>query len=89
MIRNDTELQVTLERIGCFQQRAAHLRRTETNLINYRLSVAGFLVEIDRMNLEVREYLLCHPSAAEPMQVDRQRVIRGGPLSHHRERMVG
>jgi hypothetical protein len=73
MIRKDTELQVALERIGRFQQRATHLRRTETNPINYRLSVAGFQVEIDRMNLEVREYLLCHPSEAEPMEVGRQR----------------
>jgi hypothetical protein len=31
MIRNDTELQVTLERITRFQQEVAHLRRTETN----------------------------------------------------------
>jgi hypothetical protein len=73
MIRNDTELQVTLERIGRFQQRVAHLRRTETNPVNYRLSVAGFLAEIDRMNLEVREYLSCHPSETEPMEVGRQR----------------
>jgi hypothetical protein len=29
----------------------------ETNLANYRLSASGFLAEIDRMQLEVREYL--------------------------------
>ena len=65
MIRNDAELQVTLERIARFQQQVAHLRRTETNPTNYRLSVSGFLAEIDRMNLEVREYLSHHPSEAE------------------------
>ena len=29
----------------------------ETNPVNYRLSAYGFLAEIDRMQLEVREYL--------------------------------
>lgn len=62
MIRNDQELRVTLERIAHFQQLLEHLRRTETNPANYRLSAAGFLAEIDRMNLEVREYLSLHPS---------------------------
>jgi hypothetical protein len=33
----------------------------ETNSGNYRLSVSGFLAEIDRMQLEVREYLSLHP----------------------------
>jgi hypothetical protein len=65
MIRNDAELQVTLERIARFQQQVVHLRRLETNPTNYRLSVSGFLAEIDRMNLEVREYLSRHPSEAE------------------------
>ena len=72
MSRNDMELQVTLERIGRFQQQMAHLCRTEINPVNYRLSVAGFLAEIDRMNLEVREYLSFHPSEAEPMEVGQQ-----------------
>jgi hypothetical protein len=35
----------------------AHLRRVEPNPTNYRLSASGFLAEIDRMQLEVREYL--------------------------------
>jgi len=30
--------------------------KTETNPVNYRASVSGFLAEIDRMQLEVREY---------------------------------
>lgn len=57
MIANDRELQATLERIAWFQQQAAHLRKTETNPVNYRAAVSGFLGEIDRMQLEVREYL--------------------------------
>jgi hypothetical protein len=34
----------------------------ETNPVNYHLSVSGFLAEIDRMQLEVREYLSLHPA---------------------------
>ena len=39
----------------------AHLRNAEANPINYRAAVPGFLTEIDRMQLEVREYLSLHP----------------------------
>jgi hypothetical protein len=61
MIRNDQELAVTLERISKFQMQVAHLRNTETNPANFHASVSGFLAEIDRMQLEVREYLSVHP----------------------------
>jgi len=62
MIRNDQELEATKERITYFQQQVEKLRRVETNPQNYRLSAGGYLAEIDRMNLEVREYLSLHPS---------------------------
>ena len=62
MIRNDQELEGTKERIRYFQQQVEKLRQVETNPQNYRLSAGGFLAEIDRMNLEVREYLSLHPS---------------------------
>lgn len=62
MIQNNLELEATLERLHYFQQQLAKLRETETNLQNYRLSSGGYLSEIDRMNLEVREYLSFHPS---------------------------
>lgn len=61
MIANDQELKVTLDRIAQFQAQVAHLRNTETNPANYRAAVSGFLTEIDRMQLEVREYLSLHP----------------------------
>jgi hypothetical protein len=64
MIRNDDELHTTLERIAAFQQQLEHLRRVEVSPANYRLSAAGFLAEVDRMNLEVREYLASHPGEA-------------------------
>jgi hypothetical protein len=66
VISNDQELQVTLDRIARFQSQVAHLRRTESNPRNYRAAVAGFLAEIDRMQLEVREYLSLHPSELVP-----------------------
>ena len=62
MIRNDQELDATLDRIRDFQEQVEKLRQVETNPTNYRLSAGGYLAEIDRMNLEVREYLLLHPS---------------------------
>ena len=61
MITNDQQLQTTLERIAWFQNQVTYLRKTETNPVNYRASVAGFLAEIDRMQLEVREYLSVLP----------------------------
>jgi hypothetical protein len=64
MIRNDQELDATLERIQHFQALLAHLRKTETNPTNYRLSSSGFIAEFDRMQLEVREYLSVLPSQA-------------------------
>ena len=62
MINNDQELQVMLDRIRQFQFQVADIRRTERNPQNYRLSVSGFLAELDRMNLEIRDYLWSHPA---------------------------
>ena len=61
MIHNEEEYKTTLERISQFQKQVEHLRKVETNPENYRLSVSGFLAELDRMNLDVREYLWLHP----------------------------
>lgn len=62
MIANDEQLKTTQERIAWFQQQAAYLRQKEKNPVNYRAAVSGFLAEVDRMQLEVREYLSLHPS---------------------------
>jgi hypothetical protein len=66
MIASDQELQVTLKRIAKFQDQLLHLRRVETNPANYHASASGFLAEIDRMQLEVREYLAVHPRETAP-----------------------
>ena len=62
MIANGEELKVTLDRIARFHEQAAHLRRAESNPDNYRAAVSGFIAEIDRMQLDVGEYLMHHPS---------------------------
>ena len=62
MIHNDQELEAIKERIRYFQQQVERLRQVEINPRNYRLSAGGYLAEMDRMNLEVREYLSLHPS---------------------------
>lgn len=66
MITNDRELQTTLDRIRRFQNQLAHLRNTEANPVNFHASASGFLAEIDRMQLEVREYLSAHPADVAP-----------------------
>jgi hypothetical protein len=68
MITNDQELEATQERIRHFHAQLAHLRKVEANPLTYRLSASGFLAEIDRMQLDVREFLALHPSelAASP-----------------------
>ena len=64
MINNDQELQVMVDRVRRFQNQVANIRRTESNPENYRLSVSGFLAELDRMNLEIRDYLWSQPAEA-------------------------
>ncbi len=62
MINNDQELRSMQERIQYFQRQVARLREVEKNPANYRLSAGGYLAELDRMMLEVREYFWLHPA---------------------------
>lgn len=62
MIKNDHELEVTQDRIRQFERQVAQIRKTESNAENYRVAAAGFLAEIDRMNLEIRDYLWSLPA---------------------------
>ena len=62
MITTDQQFQTTLDRIAWFQQQAIQLRKTETNPVNFQAAVSGFLAEIDRMQLDVCEYLSFLPS---------------------------
>ena len=62
MIQTEQEYETTMERIALFRRQIEHLRKTETNPNNYRLSASGYLAELDRMLLEVREFLWSHPT---------------------------
>lgn len=62
MINNDQELKTTLDRISWFHAQLTQLRKTETNPRNYRAASSGFLAEIDRMQLQVREYFSVLPT---------------------------
>lgn len=62
MIQTEQEYQAALQRIERFQRQVEQLRKTETNPHNYRLSASGYLAELDRMQLEVRDYLWAHPA---------------------------
>ena len=62
MIQNEQEYRTTLKRIERFQRQIEELRKRESNPENYRLSASGFLAELDRMNLDIREYLWSLPA---------------------------
>lgn len=62
MIANDQELQITQNRLARLHAQVLQLRRVETNPAAYHASASGFLAEIDRMQLEVRDYLSLHPA---------------------------
>lgn len=62
MIRSDAELKATMERIARFQHQVMRVRETATAPENYHASAGGFLAEIDRMMLEMRDYLWAPPA---------------------------
>jgi len=58
-----------MERSARFQAQVAHLRQVESNPDNYHSGAAGLLAEIDRMQLEVRDYLSSiHPRELETVK---------------------
>jgi hypothetical protein len=78
MIGNDIELRVTMDRITRMQAQVAELRRIETNPTNYHAASSGFLAEIDRMQLEIREYLSLHPGDAPVANAEPAAGAEGG-----------
>ena len=62
MITNDQELAVTRQRIQQFQDLLVRLRQCET-AENYSAMASAYLLEIDKMNEEVRCYLASPPTA--------------------------
>ena len=53
----ELKLNATLERVARLQRQVAQLPPIKTDPANYKSSSSGFIAEIDRMQLEVREYL--------------------------------
>jgi hypothetical protein len=64
MIQNDTELQTAQERILLFERILAEARRTYSPS-NYQAMAEGYLMEIDRLQAEIREYLSRLPEHVE------------------------
>ena len=62
MIKTDRELDATIKRIAAMQEQLAHLRKVESNPANFHASASGFIAEMDKMQLAVREYLSTHPT---------------------------
>ncbi|HLM00139.1 MAG TPA: hypothetical protein VK400_03725 [Pyrinomonadaceae bacterium] len=71
MIKNDIELEASLERIQKFLDLVINMRKVEENPSTYEASAGGFLAEIARMNLEVNEYLSLHPTRFEQEQQEK------------------
>ena len=62
MIKSNEELKTTMERIARFQQQVITVRDAATSPENDRASAGGYLAEIDRMLLEVRDDLWAPPA---------------------------
>ena len=56
VITNDQEWVVTQQRIRQFHELLLQLRRSET-AENYALMATAYLLELDKMNEEIRSYL--------------------------------
>ena len=80
MIRNNQELKATLDRIERFQKQVEKLQEVETNPRNYELSAGGFIAEIDRMILEVEDYLSIHSSELVKVTTEADHIKTDGVL---------
>ena len=70
MIQTEQEYRTALQRIERWQRQVEHLRKVEANPHNYRLSAGGYLAELDRMQLDVREYLWTHPTERSGLAIE-------------------
>ncbi len=65
MITNDQELAVTQQRVVRFQDLLLQLRQNERPE-NYVLLASAYLLDIDKMNEEIRYYLAHPPTPQAP-----------------------
>jgi tRNA threonylcarbamoyladenosine modification (KEOPS) complex Pcc1 subunit len=66
MIQNDAELEQMRERIDFFMKTIAQIRVKASSPSEYRAFANSYLAEVEKMNLEILEYLKRHPSEIEP-----------------------
>ena len=64
MIQNDIELQAAQERILLFERILVEARRTYA-WANYAAMAEGYLLEIEKLQAEIRVYLSCQPDRVE------------------------
>ena len=64
MIQNDIELQAAQERLLLFERLLAEARRTYSRA-NYAAMSESYLLEIEKMQAEIRAYLSCQPESIE------------------------
>ena len=67
MIQNDTELKATQERIAKFESWVAQFRVT-TSPAEFKLMSGAYLAEIEKMHVEVLDYLSRHASEPAPAE---------------------
>jgi hypothetical protein len=65
MIKSEEDLKTMMERILRFQQQVIAVRAVAASPENYHASAGGYLVEMDRMMLEVRDYLWTPPGTPD------------------------
>lgn len=68
MITNDQELEIVQERIERFQRWLADMRRT-SHPEEFEAVTSGYRLEIERMQAEVLDYLLCPLLEVEESEV--------------------
>ncbi|MFQ6044629.1 MAG: hypothetical protein ACE5PV_27565 [Candidatus Poribacteria bacterium] len=77
MIQNDEEFRVTQSRIVSLQNILLSLRTTEKPS-NYALMSKGYLMEIDKMQAEIMEYLSRIPVLSEASVENQERYQNKG-----------
>jgi hypothetical protein len=69
MIRTDVELNGTRKRIETMLELVNNMRKSGRAPENYRNAAEGFLCEVQKMQREVREYLLVSPTMSDTASV--------------------
>lgn len=64
MIANENESEVSLAYIARLQKVVLAMRHSEPDVANYRAASQGMLAEINRAQIEVRQYLARHLTEA-------------------------